>query len=129
MTEAILDTHALLWWLYNDSLLSPTARAVLSDPASELYVSAASVWEITTKHRIGKLAEAGDVPDRIEHYLHKGRFLSLPISIEHAAAAGRLDGPHKDPFDRMLIAQAQGLAYPVITRDPVFAAYGVQVIW
>jgi PIN domain nuclease of toxin-antitoxin system len=125
----LLDTHALLWWLFDDKRLSRRARAAIVAPENEIMVSAASAWEIATKHRIGKLAEAGDVPLRLPDYLRKARFGVLPISIEHALAAGALPGPHRDPFDRMLVAQARLEGLQVVSADPVFAAYAVETRW
>jgi PIN domain nuclease of toxin-antitoxin system len=125
----LLDTHALLWWLFDDPKLSVAARAAIADPDNEVLVSAASAWEIATKARLGKLPEAGDVPTELPSYLRKSRFAVLPITAEHALAAGHLPGPHRDPFDRMLIAQARLEQVPVVTVDPVFGGYAVPVVW
>ncbi len=127
--RCLLDTHALLWWLFNDPKLSAQAGEVITEPENEIPVSAASAWEISTKHRLGKLPEAGDVAPRLPMYVRKARFTELRISIDHAQAAGGLPGPHRDPFDRMLIAQSKLLAIPVVTIDPVFRDYGVTVVW
>jgi PIN domain nuclease of toxin-antitoxin system len=129
LSELILDTHALLWWLFDDPHLSATARQAIADPERRIWVSAASAWEIATKARLGKLPEAGGVPRRLPHYLRKARFLELPITIEQSLKAGSLPGPHRDPFDRMLIAQSFITGYPVVTVDPVFRDYGVHVLW
>jgi PIN domain nuclease of toxin-antitoxin system len=125
----LLDTHALLWWLFDDPKLSSAARSAIADPQNMVVVSAASAWEITTKHRLGLLPEAGDVPARLPQYLDRARFAVLNISLEHAMAAGALPGPHKDPFDRMLAAQARIENLIVATTDRVFRDYGVAVIW
>ena len=125
----LLDTHALLWWLFDDPKLPTTAREVIGAPANDVYVSAASAWEISTKHRLGKLPEAGDVATDIKRYIREARFRDLPISVEHARMAGALPGPHRDPFDRMLIAQAQLDQLHVVSRDPVFADYAIPVVW
>lgn len=127
--KVLLDTHALIWWLFDDPKLPTTARETISNPHHEVLVSSASAWEVATKHRLGKLPEAGDLPDRFEHYVSAARFRELPVSVPHALAAGRLPGPHKDPFDRMLIAQALGERIGVVTADPIFASYGATVIW
>lgn len=129
LSGLILDTHALLWWLFDDPHLSEPARQAIADPERRIWVSAASAWEIATKDRLGKLPEAGDVPHRLPHYLRKARFLELPITIEHSLRAGSLPGPHRDPFDRMLIAQSFTTGYLVVTVDPVFRDYGAQVLW
>ena len=125
----LLDTHALLWWLFDDPKLSRRARKAIADPATEPLVSSASAWEIAIKHRIGKLPEAGDIAARLPAYLRAARFSELPVSVEHALQAGRLPGPHRDPFDRMLIAQAATEELRVVTNDPVFRDYGARVLW
>lgn len=129
MTDLLLDTHTLLWWLFDDTRLSANARQAIATPEHHIWISAASAWEIATKGRLGKLPEAGDVPQKLPHYLRQARFLELPISIEHSLRAGALPGPHRDPFDRMLIAQSFSTGYPVVTIDPVFRDYGVKVLW
>jgi PIN domain nuclease of toxin-antitoxin system len=125
----LLDTHALLWWLFDDPKLSLAARSAIVAPGNEIAVSAASAWEIATKHRLGRLPEAGDVPVRLPHYLRRARFAVLNMSLEHALAAGALPGPHNDPFDRILIAQARIGDLAVVTIDRVFQDYGATVIW
>lgn len=125
----LLDTHALIWWLFDDPKLPPAARQVIGDPDNEILVSSASAWEIATKHRRGKLPEAGDLADRFEQYLSAARFAPLPISVAHALVAGRLPGPHKDPFDRLLIAQCRLETLAIVTTDPVFADYDTTVVW
>lgn len=127
--RVLLDTHALLWWLFDDPKLSRKARRTIADPDTEALVSSASAWEIATKHRLGKLAEAGDVATRLPAYLRAARFLELPISIDHALRAGQLPDPHRDPFDRMLIAQATIENLRIITNDPIFRDYGAPVLW
>jgi PIN domain nuclease of toxin-antitoxin system len=118
-----------LWWLFDDPRLPVRARSAIADPENEILVSAASAWEISTKHRLGKLPEAGDVPTELVRYVRKAGFLPLPVGLEHALAAGGLPGPHRDPFDRMLIAQARAEDLPLVTNDPVFRKYGVRVVW
>lgn len=125
----LLDTHALLWWLFDDPQLSTKAREVIAEPQNAVLVSAASAWEISTKHRLGKLPEAGDIVPQLSRYIRRARFTELDITIEHALVAGHLPGPHRDPFDRMLIAQARLLQMPVLTTDPVFRDYGITVVW
>ncbi len=125
----LLDTHTLLWWFFDDPKLSTPARETISEPDNDILVSAASAWEIATKYRIGKLPEAGNVAQQLPAYIRKARFTELSISVEHALLAGNLPGPHRDPFDRMLMAQARTLNMPLITSDPIFRDYGVQVIW
>lgn len=125
----LLDTHALIWALLGSGELSDRVRQMLRDPANEISVSAASAWEIAVKYRIGKLPEAKDVAVHLAAHVRKARFITLPISLEHALAAGALAGPHKDPFDRMLIAQARIEDLAVVTIDPVFRVYDVSVVW
>ena len=127
--RVLLDTHALIWWLFDDPKLPEAARKVIRASDNEILVSPVSAWEITTKHRLGKLPEAGDLPARFEHYVATARFRPLPIMLDHALAAGRLPGPHKDPFDRMLIAQGQLEDLPIVTGDRAFAEYGAETIW
>lgn len=92
-------------------------------------MSAASGWEIATKARLGKLPEAGDVPENLAGYLRKAGFLELSISMAHARLAGSLPGGHRDPFDRILAAQAQIEGLPVVTRDPEIAHLGASTVW
>ena len=125
----LLDTHALLWWLFDDPALPASARGAIASRQSQIFVSSASAWEISTKARLGKLPEAGDVPDRLGDYVRRGRFRPLDISLDHALAAGALPGPNRDPFDRMLIAQARIEDLTVVTKDPAFARYKVPVCW
>jgi PIN domain nuclease of toxin-antitoxin system len=125
----LLDTHVLLWWLFDDPMLSTTAHSVIQAPDNIILVSSASGWEIATKHRLGRLPHAGEVPHNLPSLLRKSRMDVLPITMEHALAAGALPGPHRDPFDRMLIAQAQIEALPIITSDPAFKQYPVTLIW
>ncbi|MBI5816236.1 MAG: type II toxin-antitoxin system VapC family toxin [Nitrospinae bacterium] len=129
MNGLILDTHALLWWLFGDERLSKKAHGAIADPDHVIWVSAASAWEISTKARLGKLPEAGDVPQKLSYYLRQARFLELGVTVEHGVAAGALPGPHRDPFDRMLIAQSIITNCPVVTSDPMFREYGAKVIW
>ena len=125
----ILDTHAFLWWVTNDDRLSQNARRAIADDENEVLVSAASAWEITTKQRIGKLpaaeALAGDVVGRIA----LERFGELSISVDDGARAGALPGPLRDPFDRMLIAQALSRNHVVVSNESLFDRYGVRRLW
>lgn len=127
--RALLDTHALLWWLSDDSSLSPQARKFIARAENSAIVSAASAWEIATKVRLGKLPSAADLVSDFIVYLERERFSWLAISPEYAIRAGLLPGPHKDPFDRMLVAQAQAESIPIVSNDLVFDSYGVRRIW
>jgi PIN domain nuclease of toxin-antitoxin system len=124
-----LDTHTLLWWVSDDPALTRRARAFISRTENVGIVSAASAWEIATKLRLGKLPSAAEFAADFAGYLERERFDLLSISAEHAIRAGLLPGPQKDPFDRMLVAQAQAESLPVISNDVGFDHYGVRRIW
>lgn len=127
--RVLLDSHTLLWWLFDDPSLPESARRVIRNPENEIFVSSASAWEISTKYRLGKLPEAGESVDNLPALLRQARMETLSITLEHALAAGSLPGPHRDPFDRMLIAQSRLEEMPVMTSDPVFKQYRVRVLW
>jgi len=127
--RALLDTHALLWWLADDPALSKPARKFIAETKNTVIVSAASAWEIATKVRLGKLSTAAELAADFVGLVGREGFELLPISPDHAIRAGLLPGPHKDPFDHMLIAQAQAEGVPVVTNEIVFDAYGVRRIW
>ena len=96
--KALLDPHALLWWLFDDPHLSTPARDCIANAENEILVSAVSAWEIATKHRIGKLPEAGDIVRLLPMYLRQARFAELSVSVDDGLLAGSLPGPHKDPL-------------------------------
>lgn len=125
----LLDTHAFLWWLDGDRRLSIKARRLIADDANAVLVSAASAWEITAKARLGKLPGAKDVAADVFGCIGSQGFVPLDITVLHAQRAGGLAGDHRDPFDRMLIAQAQLEDVAVISDDRVFDEYGVRRIW
>jgi PIN domain nuclease of toxin-antitoxin system len=127
----LLDTHALLWWLGGDPRLSKKARDAIDDDKSEIFASAASVWEICTKFRIRKLELSPAIAADIGAAIASQGFLGLPVTVEHAQLAGSLPGKHKDPFDRMLFAQAmtEGMTLVTKERDMVFGAYDVKRLW
>jgi PIN domain nuclease of toxin-antitoxin system len=125
----LLDTHALLWWLNGDMRLSLPARGAIADQQTVVLVSAASAWEIATKVRIGKLAGAIYVIEHLPEILADQSFLHLPISLDHARRAGLTAGVHRDPFDRMLIAQAQIDGLTLVSNEVLFDTFGVQRLW
>jgi PIN domain nuclease of toxin-antitoxin system len=125
----LLDTHVLLWWALDDPKLSGKARSVLSSLESDVFVSAASAWEIATKVRLGKLPGAESFASEFPARMYLLGFHELAISIEHGQRAGLLPGEHKDPFDRVLIAQAQAENLPIISNEEVFDTYRVRRIW
>ncbi|ARN81077.1 type II toxin-antitoxin system VapC family toxin [Methylocystis bryophila] len=125
----LLDTHAFLWWLAGDEQLSPSARAAIADAENEVFVSAASAWEIATKHRIGKLPAVAAIVADLHGVMSDQGFIGLSISVRHGQAAGALPGPHRDPFDRMLIAQAMLEGLALVSNELAFDAYGVRRLW
>lgn len=125
----LLDTHALLWWLSDDPSLSRRAREAMARTSNTLLVSAASAWEIATKVRLGKLPGAEELAADFHGFMLREGFTELDITVEHAIRAGLLPGPHQDPFDRMLISQAQAEDVPIVTNDQAFDGYGIRCIW
>jgi PIN domain nuclease of toxin-antitoxin system len=125
----LLDIHTLLWWLTGSSSLPASARKLIANKNNDVLVSAASVWEIANKVRLGKLPIAIDLAHDFTAYLERGRFETLAVSAEHGIRAGLLPGPHKDPFDRMLIAQALAENLAIVSNDVVFDGYGVKRTW
>ena len=125
----LVDTHALLWWLFDSPKLSPRARAIMGDRANTLVVSSASAWEIATKHRIGKLPEASVLVQDLPGWIGKAGFSDLPISMTHAVKAGQWESPHRDPFDRMIAAQSAIEQLPILGTDQVMQTFGVVVVW
>lgn len=127
--RVLLDTHALLWWWTDSPSLSSTAREVIAAPGNEIFVSTASVWEIRTKQRLGKLSLIPDLSVHFGELLQKSRFTVLDIGWRHALVAGGYPADHRDPFDRMLAAQSALEALPLVTRDSVFSAFGNPCLW
>lgn len=127
--RALLDTHALLWWVLDHPSLSRAARRVIARSENIALVSAASAWELSVKVRLGKLSDAEDLLANLASVLERERFETLPISIDHAVRAGQLPGIHHDPFDRMLAAQCQAEGIPIVSGDETFDRYSVRRIW
>ena len=125
----LLDTHAFLWWLAGSPRLSDSAQGAIGNDQNTALVSAASAWEIATKHRLGKLPQADAVAFDVRGCIVGQGFEELAIDVDDAERAGRLPGPHRDPFDRVLIAQAQARGLPIVSTDRVFDRYGVKRIW
>jgi PIN domain nuclease of toxin-antitoxin system len=128
MTQILLDTHALVWWLEAKENLSPKAKETIENSETTVFVSAASGWELAIKTQIGKFKSA-ELVRGLEREIQKEGFVELPISMEHALLAGSLDSPHKDPFDRMLIAQAQVEKIPIVSNDKGFDKFSVRRVW
>jgi PIN domain nuclease of toxin-antitoxin system len=127
--RALLDTHALLWWILEDPALSRGAREVIANANNTVLVSAATAWEMAIKFQSGKLPRAGDLIARFVSGVELEGFQLLSVTAEHGIRAGLLPGPHKDPFDRLLIAQSQAENAPIVSNEAVFDSYGVQRLW
>jgi PIN domain nuclease of toxin-antitoxin system len=126
----LLDTHTFLWWVFADPKLSRPARTAIADSEeNRTYVSAATAWEISTKFRIGKLPDAAVVAEDISGAVSAEGFHELAISFFHADRAGALAGEHRDPFDRMIIAQAMLDDLVLVSNDRVFDRYAVKRLW
>lgn len=125
----LLDTHAFLWWVVGDRKLPARVRRRIADPHGAVFVSAASAWEIATKWRIGRLDEAEAIARDIGGAIAARGFAPLEISIAHAEHAGGLATDHRDPFDRLLIAQARLEGIPVASNEEIFDAFGIERLW
>src|SRR5690349_5060527 len=123
----LLDTQALIWWLAGRAELTVAAREAID--AGTGYVSAATAWEVATKVRIGRLPAAAYLAHGFAEHIRLEGFLELPITLQHAERAGALAGLHKDPFDRMLIAQAQAENLILVSNEAIFDGYGVRRLW
>ncbi|MBF0466240.1 MAG: type II toxin-antitoxin system VapC family toxin [Nitrospirae bacterium] len=127
--RALLDTHTFLWWITDSSLLSDIAVRIISDAKTELYLSSVSVLEMVIKAQIGKLT----LPDTPEIFITSQMVINsiqcMPMNMNHAFAVYTLPMHHRDPFDRLLVAQAQSEELPIITNDQFIKQYGVTVIW
>ena len=125
----LLDTHALLWWLTDDAQLSATARQWLGDEGNQVLVSAVSAWEIATKQRIGKLQGIAPVADWYSDLVAAEGFMHLPVTHAHTLRAGAYAVAHRDPFDRMLAAQAELESLPLLTCDAALGAFACKTVW
>ncbi len=127
--RVLLDTHSFLWWVTDDPRLSPRAREIISNGENALFFSAASAWEIGVKARLGRLILSEPVAVFVPAQLALNAIEGLPIALNHALHVGSLPDHHRDPFDRMLVAQSQVENLPILTGDPLIAQYGVEAIW
>jgi PIN domain nuclease of toxin-antitoxin system len=127
--ELLLDTHALIWWLAGDARLPEHVRDTIDQNRAQVFVSAASAWEIATKVRIGKLPGAAAIAGDMPRVILKEGFKPLSVTIEHGQRAGGLPGPLRDPFDRILIVQAMLEHLHLVSIERAFEAYGVLRLW
>ena len=127
--SVLLDTHALLWWLTADRRLSPLAKATIDDGDRVRYVSSVTAFEIANKHRLGKLPIAGPIIDSFDQIVRDGSFRKLDVSTSHALLAGKFPSTHRDPFDRLLAAQCKIDGLSMITVDPAFGEFGIDIVW
>jgi len=127
--ELLLDTHALLWWLAEPDRLSPAAHQALADPDHRVHVSAATGWEIATKVRLGKLPAASELLDDLPQLLAAQGFEQLPITLRHGLHAGLYPMAHRDPFDRLLAAQAELGGFTLVSLDPALQAFPCRLLW
>lgn len=129
LERLLLDTHALLWWLAEPARLSSTAQNAIADPRASILVSAASGWEIATKVRIGKLPAARELLEDLPTIVAAQGFEPLPVTLPHGLHAGRYALPHRDPFDRLLAAQAELEGLTLISLDPALQEFPCRVLW
>lgn len=127
--KALLDTHVFLWWVSADPRLSPRAMDVIADGNNSLFLSAASGWEMAIKSALGKLSLSGSLDSFVSEQLAANSIQVLPVLMAHALHVSNLPPYHRDPFDRLLVAQAQLERMPILTNDPWIAEYPVEVIW
>ena len=127
--KLLLDTHALIWWLAGDGSLSERAREAIEEEANSVAVSAASAMEVATKFRIGKLPGAALLAQDFETIVAAQGFIELPITVRHARLAGEMNIAHKDPFDRLLIAQSQADGMVLVSNEALFDTLAVQRLW
>lgn len=127
--RALVDTHVLIWMFAGDRRLSKSAHALLASFENDVFVSAVSAWEVSIKYRLGKLPEAQKLVGNIARFIEEVGFRELRVSIDHAQRAGSLPGSHRDPFDRMLIAQAQAENLALVSNEKFFDSYGIKRIW
>lgn len=125
----LLDTCALLWWWSEPASLSSNALNSIKNPKNEIFISAASAWEIATKHRIGKYPEGKGIIREWYDRIASDRIQEIAINSFHALKAGSIEADHRDPFDRMIASQSLSENIPVITPDPAFTALGAEQIW
>jgi PIN domain nuclease of toxin-antitoxin system len=127
--KVVLDTHAFLWWIADDDQLPSSARSIIGNRENELFLSAATGWEIAIKAKLGRIHLPGKVDSFIAKQLELNDIYSLPIHMSHALNVYNLPNYHRDPFDRLIVSQAQLEKMSILTTDPQIARYGVKVVW
>ncbi|MDL1909217.1 type II toxin-antitoxin system VapC family toxin [Chloroflexi bacterium CFX6] len=127
--KILLDTHAFLWWDSSPERLAPSAASLLNDPENSIIVSVASAWEIQIKKQLGKITLSVPLMEMLESQQQVNGVEILPVNLNHVLSLDGLPTHHKDPFDRILIAQAKAEGFVIASADPVFSKYGVEVIW
>ncbi len=125
----LLDTHTVLWWFFDSPQLSAAAQAAIADPVNLVAARAASAWEVASKYRLGKLPEAQAAVVRWQEMLAVDGFVHAMIGTAHGLRAGAYDSVHRDPFDRVLAAQAELDDYVIVTSDTAFASFPVRTLW
>ena len=129
MRSLLLDTHAYLWFIFDDPRLSQRAAAAITNRDTEVVVSIASLWEMTIKRQIGKLDLGMELSTFLRRYVERRRVTLLSVDLAHLVAYDQLPLAHRDPFDRLLVAQAKVLGAPIVTADPNFRNYDVETVW
>ena len=130
MAGLLLDTHALIWFALGDATqMPPDTAKLIQDPQNDVFVSAASVWEIATKSRMGKITGVEDIAARPSYYVSELAMVGLPITLNHASRAGLFEAEHRDPFDRILAAQSQLENLAVVSADVALDTFGIQRLW
>ena len=127
--RALLDTHVFLWWITNNPKVSARARDFIRDPRNRISLSVVGAWEIVLKARVGRLSISGDVAKFVENHLQYYDFAVLELRLAHLIRFYHLPAHHRDPFDQLLVAQAQVENLPLLTGDAQIAKYDVEVIW
>ena len=125
----LLDTHAIVWWFSGNQRLPSKARQAIADSSNDKFVSTASAWEIATKYRLGKMPSVAALVNDFRNRVAGDGFDELPTTVQHALRAGSLPGPLRDPFDRLLIAQAISNDLVLVSNETLFDRYGVQRLW
>lgn len=129
MSRILLDTHALLWFLFDDPRLSQHAAALIEDEQTDKLLSIVSLWELTIKSQLGKLSLGMPLDAFLDEFVQRSSLEIVPIELPHLLAYAALPLLHRDPFDRLLIAQAQALGVPLVTADQAFSPYPIETVW